>query len=795
MSFSRRGSVVGSLTLAVVLSMASPVVADVTPGPGEPETLTASPMATYQTNGTVWTMEIVNNVLYVGGNFTAVRPSGAAPGTNETPRNRLAAFNATTGALLPWAPSATSKPFTPTGSPDANCWPAGGGQYECATVWSIKATPDKRKLVVGGDFQTLDGKVRAGLAAFDAASGALDSTFKPSVSGRIYSVFPTEDGVYVGGGVSKAGGQARSHLAAFDFPSGILRPWAPAIVKGRSVASGFGGVRSLVVTDDRTRVIVGGGFDQINGTAVHGLAAVDATSGANAPWQDKLIPEKTAITSLTLKGGKLYTTGDALGSVAEGVIAFDPATGNELWTDGCQGASHSMQEIRGVIYAGSHSHDCGAAVDGFSEQYVGYSSTDRRRYKLRAEVPAEDGRARILTWFPDTNDGNGPRAMATDGDRLWVGGEFTYVDGKPQQGLTAFGFLSTGGVNHKPITPAQPVVYSDQAGKVEIVWKATEDPDNRNLEYWLIRDHVTKYPIAKISRSDKPWLKGWMSFTDTNVAPGESHTYDVRAVDPTGTATAFGSRSPGVTVTVAGSDATAADLPKLERATAHYPFDAKVGSNFIDLVSSRTAVAGSGTTVTPGLKTGSGAVTLSGASRGAVVESTRQYSPRQLSFEAVFRTATDRGGVLMSLGSDNSTSSSVKANNILYMSNNGRLNFGVRPDAIPTLPWSDPAPSTRVLSTSNSYNDDAWHHVVVTFEPGAGSRIYVDGALVAGDESMNWSRSMNAYLRIGADTTSDWLGAPSSDWFAGTIDGATYYEYPLTNSQVARHAEVLLSAG
>ena len=47
------------------------------------ETYTAQPLPTWQTNGVVYAVEHVNGVVYAGGNFTSVRPPGAAPGTGE----------------------------------------------------------------------------------------------------------------------------------------------------------------------------------------------------------------------------------------------------------------------------------------------------------------------------------------------------------------------------------------------------------------------------------------------------------------------------------------------------------------------------------------------------------------------------------------------------------------------------------------------------------------------------------------------------------------------------------------
>ena len=61
------------------------------------------PAASYQANGTVRKIIIVGNTAYLGGQFTAMIPSG---GGTQVTRNHLAAVDMTTGGLLPWNPNA-----------------------------------------------------------------------------------------------------------------------------------------------------------------------------------------------------------------------------------------------------------------------------------------------------------------------------------------------------------------------------------------------------------------------------------------------------------------------------------------------------------------------------------------------------------------------------------------------------------------------------------------------------------------------------------------------------------------
>ncbi len=66
---------------------------------------------------------------------------------------------------------------------------------------------------------------------------------------------------------------------------------------------------------------------------------------------------------------------------------------------------------------------------------------------------------------------------------LWVGGEFTKVNDKPQQGLTRFGDTDTGA----PKVPALKL-DSAQPGKVTLAWRATWDRDDAVLTYRIYRD-------------------------------------------------------------------------------------------------------------------------------------------------------------------------------------------------------------------------------------------------------------------------------------------------------------------
>ena len=55
-------------------------------------------------------------------------------------------------------------------------------------------------------------------------------------------------------------------------------------------------------------------------------------------------------------------------------------------------------------------------------------------------------------WTPDTNGNQlGPRVMATDGMQLFVGGDFTSVNSRLQQGLARFGACPT-----RPGPPGRP---------------------------------------------------------------------------------------------------------------------------------------------------------------------------------------------------------------------------------------------------------------------------------------------------------------------------------------------------
>ncbi|HZD37348.1 MAG TPA: fibronectin type III domain-containing protein [Actinomycetes bacterium] len=379
--------VVALLAASVLLLVPGRALADVP--------IKASP--TWQTNGIVYAVAYTHGNVYIGGSFTRVRPPGAAAGTREVTRNHIAAFNATTGALTSFKHNVNS------------------------TVYSLLPSPSGARLYVGGDFTAIDGAARGHLGAFAPVSGALLGTWKPSVTGRVKSIstFGTGTTLYVGGTFGTAGGQPRTNVAAFNSSGGLL-PFR---------ATPDASVRALIVSADGSRIVIGGSFSHVNGVARHALAIL-STAGTVQP-QQSVIPTCSQVTSFARTATAVFLGAEGTGGGCfDGTLALNPRTGAQLWRDNCLGATQAVQVIGTWLYVGSHAHNCSGVVGGFGE-------TSPPRHLMREAV--SNGHI-DSHWFPNTN-GNplGPRSLGSDGTRLGVGGDFTKVNNKLQQGFTQFG--------------------------------------------------------------------------------------------------------------------------------------------------------------------------------------------------------------------------------------------------------------------------------------------------------------------------------------------------------------------
>src|SRR5712691_839428 len=119
-----------ALLLSAATVLIVPRSAEAVEGP-----LVANAASSWQTNGTVRALAVSNGVVYLGGDFTSVRPPGDPRGTGEVPRSYLVAFDAATGDLM-------TNDFLDHSLND--------------TVRSLLVSPDGTVLYVGGNFTTVD---------------------------------------------------------------------------------------------------------------------------------------------------------------------------------------------------------------------------------------------------------------------------------------------------------------------------------------------------------------------------------------------------------------------------------------------------------------------------------------------------------------------------------------------------------------------------------------------------------------------------------------------------------------
>lgn len=462
----------------------------------------------WQTNNVVFALDQANGVLYAGGSFTEVRPPGSDPGQDVQPQAKLAAFDSVTGEFLAaWRPQLDG------------------------TVFGLDVSPDGSRLYAVGDFQTIDGVEHKRIAAFSLADPRLPTLVAPteftaSASSRVYAVRASADAVYIGGNFAFANGTARTKVAALAL-DGSLLPFAPVL----TLTDGTDPLSVLALAVDADRVFVAGMFDEVNGIRSHGLEAVDPVTGANTPgFETPYIVPGSAVTTVLVADGMVYIAGHADKSAGryrlEGVMAMDALTGAVKWgADGnrCMGDSFALAIALDTLWVGTHAHRCGSAGS--------FPESDPKRYL--SVLGHDPSGGTIRHFFPDSSGNDSQpgsfynvRALATDGQQLFVGGGFARIGERAQQSLTRFTSGTPTALPERASLSAGEV----EANRVELVWETTSDRDDSMLTYRVIRQADGSVVKEKAALS-LDWRRVSLSAIDHLPESGDTVTYVLETSD------------------------------------------------------------------------------------------------------------------------------------------------------------------------------------------------------------------------------------------------------------------------
>ncbi|MGH3497049.1 MAG: PKD domain-containing protein [Nocardioidaceae bacterium] len=188
-------------------------------------------------------------------------PAATAAGTADGPTPQIS-WTARSGL-----PSPVPAAYTP--------WARDGSVQAYARVGQI--------MVAGGNFSSVAAAggsptySRTAVFAFDAATGAIVTTFNPVLNGNVNHLLagPIAGTVYVGGSFTTVNGTNQSHLVLLDVTTG-------AVVTSFRAAATNGVVQTLARLGNR--LFVGGNFRTVGGVAHSGLATMNATTGALDPY-------------------------------------------------------------------------------------------------------------------------------------------------------------------------------------------------------------------------------------------------------------------------------------------------------------------------------------------------------------------------------------------------------------------------------------------------------------------------------------------------------------------------------
>lgn len=746
--------------------------------PGTPATVSGDPLPTVQIDGVAWSQVVVGTTVYVARLFTTARPAGAAAGVNTTPRSNLLAYDITTGNLITtWAPTVNQQALAIAASPDGSTIYVGGsfdqanGQVRSriaafsastgALVANFKplAQTSVRALAVtsstvyfGGDFTTVNGFARGYLAAASVATGGL-LPWNPNADAAVDALTSNHSGslIVIGGRFTQVGGHPWLGLAAVDPVSAAIRPWAVTA----TVHNYGSGSAILSLASDADGVYGTGYRFGPGGGNLEGSFMANNETGAII-WVEDCHGDSYSV----------FPTADVVY-----IASHEHYCGNigGFW-----------QTKPGWTYF--HATAFGKAVTGtITKDGMGYADF--------AGNPHPELLHFFDKWTigPTTHQATWTVTATANGNYVAYGGEFPFVNSTAQQGLVRFAKapLSTNTV--APLSSTVGNYWSTQTfhidaqsllpGRVHLSWSSTFDRDNRHLTYKVYRNYTTvnATPVCVVESDNEFWEPRTMSCDDVGQTPGASVKYRVIAFDD------FGNRgsTADVSVTVAAQTYSTAyaNAVRADSPSSYYRLNEPSGSTLArDLVGNDDMIAFAG--VTRGasgalLNEADTAVSLNGTATGNAYGQDTRTAPNTFTVEAWVKTTTTKGGSIIAFGNP-LNGSSGRYDRVVYMDNSGRIWFSVNNGA------------NQSVNSPTSYNNNQWHLVTASMGAG-GMRLYVDGNQVASNTGVTSAIGFLGDWQVGTATLTNRTAAPSSNSFSGNVDEVVIYPAALSATRVAAH--------
>jgi PKD repeat protein len=346
-------------------------------------------------------IELYNNTLYVGGNYTMI---------GSSIRNSLSAIDLNNESVTNWDP--------------------GLNQYSTVNDLHVHGN----ELYVGGDFNSINGQFQYDIAKYNLTTHSLVS-WNPSVVGsEVFTIATDANNVYIGGSFSGVGAQSRTNFAQVDQITasvGTLDPSPNANV--------------LSIKLNGNKLLLGGYFSQVKSPSIpylsrNRMAELDISTREFSDLNPNIPGNNRYVKHIALSGNQIYVSGSYLqiGTLLrKNFVAYNYSTGDVIdWAPNPEGEVRAMAVKDSLLYIGGAFN----YVDNIFRLNVA---------ALNVVTESVDS---LNNQAPVGGSGYGVSSLAIMNSTLFVGGSFSALNGQTRNNLGSFN-TNTGLLNSfNPVT-------------------------------------------------------------------------------------------------------------------------------------------------------------------------------------------------------------------------------------------------------------------------------------------------------------------------------------------------------